>query len=280
MFLGFVYAVRLEALTPRLQALAPGAWGRQLLSAPTFQERGRQHLPRLDVGALRERLRSRETVGEGVRFGVVFAIDMRKDDVATLAQDLVYTLPRVEIVALSSKRLEAELPELLAYYELVTSTKPGTLREALDMFHCRHPEVVVLERAFQSASEASDFRAPRLALWSLHFLRRVYVDWADARRRDRHRANHADLQDLRHPARTAMSDLLQNAQFDLSDDTSNASRDWMCADGEKRYFGWHLKWSLAGPRGTANHCRIHYAHIKGDATVATTLYIGHCGEHL
>jgi hypothetical protein len=198
--------------------------------------------------------------------------------VTALAQDLVYTLPRVEVVALTSKTLDKSLPPALEYYQLVDTPRPANLLEALAMFRTQFPDVVVLERAVESAKRASDFREPRLALWSLHFLRRVYVEWADARRRDRRRSNHVDLQDLRHPAFNAMRELLQNAQFSLSDDT--AGRRWECSDGRVNDFRWHMKWSLASLWGTDNHCRIHYAFDSGTDTSATRLYIGHCGEHL
>lgn len=276
MFLGFVFRRRTAGLDADLSPLAGGAWGQRLLPAPTFIDRRARYQVKPDIAELRKCLQVR---GVGDRPCVFFAIDLRETEVHELRETLVYTLPRVEVVGLTTKQLPQQLPTLLEYYALTPTSRPASVAEALAMFRARHPAVHVLPRAMKSAEKADAFREPRSVLWSLHFLPRVYTDWADARRRNPAKSNHKDLSDLRFPAKYAFQALLQEATFDLSD-SGGASWRWVCQDGVTRDFGWHLKWSLAGPRSAANHCRIHYAVVPGSTSSASAVYVGHCGAHL
>ena len=275
MFVGFIFGFRQTELADAARRAAPEAWASTLFTAPTYTDR-RDHSPKLDVDAIREILRAR---APQTRACVVFAVDMRPADLDSMRENLVYALPRLEIVSIRSRDLASRLPFLVEYYGLVATPRPRDLADALRMFQERHPSVVVLPRATKSAEEAAAFRDPRLALTSLHFVPRIHIDWADARRRDPHRSNHADLRDLRFPARDAFRELMQNAQFDQSDG-AGGDRHWRCPDGEKRYFGLHLKWSLGGQRSIDNHCRIHYAVEAGVARASSVVFVGHCGGHL
>lgn len=193
-------------------------------------------------------------------------------------QDLMYQLPTVEVVPVKSRGNAAESLKPYLYYYGLCGTEPVDLPHALTLLDRRHADVIALKRAHKSAAKAAHFKAPRLALDSMHVLRLVSVDWAKAKATDPKRCNHRLMNS---PTRTAMRELIRDAIFDISDSAHRArrNREWGCDDGVKRYFGWHLKLSLAGPRSTENHCRIHYC-TDPPKGPGERLIIGHCGEHL
>lgn len=278
MFLAFVHSNRIDSTSRQIQAAFPDLWQRVIFPATEVERKRRPpHRPGVDLQRIRQELRSRNPAP---RASVLFAVDIRPEVTEELSRDLIYHIPTLEVIPVQSRgNISTALRPHMEYFGLIGSQEPAHLSSALGLFAERFDDVDVLNRAFKSAENASDFREPRLAMISMHMLRRVVVDWSLAKRRDPKRVKHRLLQS---PTRDALREIIADARFDLSDaaERARALRTWACTDGCQRYFGWHLKWSLAAPRGTANHCRIHYALERGSSDANDTLYIGHCGEHL
>lgn len=280
--LAFVYAVNAGPVTEALSKGYPALWGTQLRSAMAgTRSRGPGHRPPLDlegIGATLER--ELQATPPKVRAAVLFAVDLRPDDVERLDLELRYRLPHLEVVSVKSKGdLTRELKPHLEYFGLLPSAEPTSVRAALDLIRERFPEIRVLPRAVRSADDAGAFREPRLVLGSLHALKRVRLDWEEAKRLHPKKVRNRFL---RMPRRDALRALVGHASFDASDAARKAktARTWSCEDDQKRYFGWHLKWSLAGPRAIENHCRVHWSDEANENSPRGVLYIGHCGEHL
>lgn len=274
MFLGFVHSFRIAPAAAALAAGLPQIWQTSLFPA-TGAGRSRRppHVPELDLDLIRGKMSASDKT-----CAVLFALDLNAEQVAALGQ-VVYALPMLEVVSVRTKGRPAEsLQPLLEYYGLVEAEFPADLPEALSTLERRYPDVVVLKRASKSAAAACDFKKPRLALNGMHVLRRIVLEWAQAKEADPKRVQHRLM---KCPTREALQSLMQDAQVDLSDaaDKARKRRRWLCDDGEKRYFGWHLKVSVAGPKSTENHCRIHYC-VDPEKGVGERMIIGHCGEHL
>jgi hypothetical protein len=170
---------------------------------------------------------------------VLFVVDMRPEDAKQLSDDLIYKMPWLEIVPVrSGPAFISSMREHLEYYGLLPTARPSDVAEALRMFRRRYPNVIVLDRAESSAAQSAVFEDPRLALLGLHFLPRIYVDLADAKRRAPKQARHNDFKLVYQPPRDLLRGILQNAHFDLSD--SDEAHIWTCPDGLNRDFGWHL----------------------------------------
>lgn len=202
--------------------------------------------------------------------GFVCAVDLRQAERDALREWLRFEYPAIEIrVSNSGARDQAELTKSLRYYGIDPRQENLTVRDALCLFEGRYPEVVqALPRAHKSADDSA-FQEPSLVLAGLHALLVVTVWWEESKRADRTKAVRARITV---PQREGMRRLIEDARFDVSG--SSAEHHWPCPDEVKRDFGWHLKWSLAGPRDSRYHVRVHY-HVGKE-----TLFIGHCGDHL
>lgn len=277
-FVAFVHSPRLDPIERAIKEAHPELWGTSLLPA-TARMAGRRGPQRAgaDKAAIREAMTAKRSTVTGA---VLFVIDVRHDEFTELEAEFAFEFPVVELVTThqAGSVVEALRPHL-EYFGIVTSARPAHVREALDMFLARHQAVQVLAKALTSADEAAAFSEPRLVLGSLHALYRYAVVWATTKQRDHARSRQQYV--LKQNTRDALRDLLRHVSFDVSDAATQArkARTWQCPDEQKRYFGWHLKWSLAGPQTIPYHCRIHY-HVQERKDEPPVLWIGHCGEHL
>jgi hypothetical protein len=273
MFLAFVHAVRIDPIRQALSTHYEDEWQETLIAVTGERSKAKPHLPELQVEAMREALRRHPGA-----CGVLFVFDMRGDQFDEI-QKVVYKLPMVEVVPVASRgNPSAALRPHLEYYGILASTFPHDLSEALDTFTKRYSDVVTLKRAVKSAADAPDFKRPRAALHGMHALRRITLEWKRAKAAYPKLVQHSLMKS---PTRDALRELVNDATVEVSDaaDKAKAKRRWICDDGFERYFGWHLKVSLAGPRSTANHCRVHYC-TDPEHGPAETFVVGHCGEHL
>ena len=211
---------------------------------------------------------------------ILFVVDVRHEEFKALEEEFAFDFPVVELMTtnVAGSVVEALRPHL-EYFGILPSESPAHVREALDMFLKRHEEVKALAKALTSADEAASFAEPRLVLASLHALHRYSVVWAVTKQNDHARSRHHFL--LRQNRRGALTAMINHVSFDVSVAAAQAkkARTWICPDEKKRYFGWHLKWSLAGPKTTEFHCQIHY-HVDEPKDARPVLWIGHCGVHL
>jgi len=281
-YVAFVHSPRLGPIAQALQEAFPERWGASLLpvtTAPRGGVKGTKGPQRAVVDV--ERIRATLTTQRATLSGaILFVIDIRHDEFQRLQEDFAFDFPVVEIVTTRAVGSVVEtLRPHLEYFGILPSECPANVRQALDMFLERQSDVKTLAKAFASADAASDFTEPRLVLGSLEALYRYAVVWAGTKQRDhvRSRAQHV----LKQNTRDALVELIKHPSFDVSDGAIQArkARTWQCPDTKKRYFGWHLKWSLAGPKTTAYHCRVHYC-VDPAADLPPVLWIGHCGPHL
>jgi len=277
-FIAFVHSPRLDPIAKALGEAHPSLWGTTLLPA-TARIEGRRGPQRAgaDKDAIRKALTAKRATVTGA---ILFVVDVRHDEFKALENEFAFDFPVVELVTthVAGSVVEALRPHL-EYFGIVPSSRPAHVREALDMFRTRHPDVQVLPKALTSADASADFNEPRLVLGSLHALYRYSVVWQVTKQKDHQRSRAQFV--LKQNRREALAAMMNHVSFDVSDAAMQAkdSRTWLCPDQKKRYFGRHLKWSLAGPRNVAFHCRIHY-HVEEPKGAPPVLWIGHCGEHL
>lgn len=276
-FVAFVHSPRLDPVAAALKTAFPTLWEHTMLPA-TEAPKSRKGPQRAgaDRVAIRKALTERRKTATGA---VLFVVDVRADEVAALTEEFAFDFPVIELVTTRSGGIAEALRPHLEYFGLLPSLRPVHVRDALDLFLERHPDVKALNRALSSADDAHEFEEPRLVLGSLHALYRCTVVWAATKKRNHRRARGNPI--LRQNKREALKTMIQHVAFDVSDDASRVrqERTWICFDEQKRYYGWHLKWSLAGPRVPRFHCRVHYA-VDEPKDAVPVLWIGHCGVHL
>ncbi len=278
MFVGYFFSVRLDRddrFTARLLDACGSAWETHVYRCPIEDQQGTRTVVPC-IPALLQDYAERRAANGSVRAGVVFVVDMRPAGVAELRETLLYKAPRLEVVSLREKDLyNGTISFWLDYYGW-GGKPPANVSEALEWFSKRFPSVIILPGATESAAHHQDFERPDLVLRALHFLARVYLEWWVARKDAKQPLNNNELLELTDPPAIAMSKLIEEATFEVSDSIREFF--YVCPDGKTRNFSWHLKLSLAGPRQTRFHWRAHYAHERGAA--GASLYIAHCGEHL
>ena len=271
-FVAFVYSARPDSTASVLAKNFPSEWDVRIVPVAVRTENP-PHSLMVNDAAIRAALKPAK--GDP-RLGVLFAVDQRPNEVDALRARFMYELPVVEVRTAKSKGdLARALRPEFEYFAIIDSAHPATLREALEAFVQRHPDVQVLDRAWRSVDDAADFKAPRLVMGAMHLLNWVAVAWADAKRLDHKRSRNAPSLQL--STYEAMHELMQRTEFDVSDSVKDIS--FAVAEYTYRTFKWHLKIDLGNDFNTENFCRVYY-HVQTVGVDRPVLWIGHCGAHL
>jgi hypothetical protein len=96
-----------------------------------------------DRVAIRKALTERRQTVTGA---VLFVVDVRPDEVAALTDTFAFDFPVIEIVTTRGGGVAEALRPHLEYFGLLPSARPSNVRDALDMFLERHPDVKALGR--------------------------------------------------------------------------------------------------------------------------------------